>query len=162
MNPRSVDITLGSFTNAVGSAGGYSCGSIHVSDHQRLSSQAYCFSASMPAILTNYSIKILDLLADAENNQVKLLKETVDFFYNNLKIPSGFHLISSRKSPIVVISASNDLSVDYLYKSIISEGLGVNLIELAGRKFIQFFITTKQQNNISKITEKLQKVMLEE
>jgi serine palmitoyltransferase len=47
-----IEIITGSFSNALGSSGGFCAGSHNVVDHQRLSSQAYCFSAALPALLT--------------------------------------------------------------------------------------------------------------
>lgn len=153
-----IDIILGSFTNSVGSAGGFSGGNTHVSDHQRLSSQAYCFSASMPALLTKYSIDILSSLNE-DNQSVKALKRTIDEFYRNLTITSPFKIISSQKSPIVAISTISGTKIFSLYKMLLAKGLGVNLINLNDQKIIQFFLTSKLEGVIIKIKKILEDSM---
>lgn len=42
---------VGSLANALCGSGGFCAGSVEIVDHQRLSGSAYCFSASMPAML---------------------------------------------------------------------------------------------------------------
>ncbi|TPX59515.1 hypothetical protein PhCBS80983_g02383 [Powellomyces hirtus] len=46
-----VEIISASISNAIGSAGGFCCGSKEIVEHQRLGGQSYVFSASMPAML---------------------------------------------------------------------------------------------------------------
>jgi len=55
-NPKDVDIWIGSLAGGYGGAGGFAGSTREISEHQRLSSLAYCFSASMPACLTHLSL----------------------------------------------------------------------------------------------------------
>lgn len=48
---KDVDIIVGSLANSLGSSGGFCTGATEIVDHQRLSGLAYCFSASLPALL---------------------------------------------------------------------------------------------------------------
>ena len=48
VSPLDCDVLVGSMDAALGSIGGFCVGSARVVDHQRLSSSAYCFSASLP------------------------------------------------------------------------------------------------------------------
>ncbi|KAI5188664.1 serine palmitoyltransferase [Nematocida sp. AWRm77] len=50
-----VDLWVGSLASGYGSAGGFCGGAKEVSDQQRLSSLAYCFSASLPGFLAHYA-----------------------------------------------------------------------------------------------------------
>jgi serine palmitoyltransferase len=62
---------VGSLSNAICGSGGFCAGSVEIVDHQRLSGSAYCFSASMPAMLAvsaSEAFKIID-------QQPALLKE---------------------------------------------------------------------------------------
>ncbi|KAI8645245.1 pyridoxal phosphate-dependent transferase [Parasitella parasitica] len=57
-----VDMIVGSMANALCSSGGFCAGSEEIIDHQRLSGLAYCFSASIPAMLAvsaSEAIKII-------------------------------------------------------------------------------------------------------
>lgn len=51
LKPKQVDMIVGSMSNALCASGGFCAGNIQVVDHQRLSGSAYCFSASIPAML---------------------------------------------------------------------------------------------------------------
>ncbi|KAI8053302.1 pyridoxal phosphate-dependent transferase [Syncephalis plumigaleata] len=51
-----VDMLAGSMANSFCSAGGFCAGSIEIIDHQRLGATAYCYSASLPAIMTKAAI----------------------------------------------------------------------------------------------------------
>lgn len=66
-----MDIVVGSFGYSLGACGGFCAGSIPVVDHQRLSGQAYCFSASLPALL---AASALISLSELENNQELIIK----------------------------------------------------------------------------------------
>jgi serine palmitoyltransferase len=48
LEPNTVDLLVGSLEAAVGSIGGFCCGSRRLVEHQRLSASGYCFSASGP------------------------------------------------------------------------------------------------------------------
>ncbi|KAH9386201.1 serine palmitoyltransferase [Nematocida major] len=52
-DPKEVDLRIGSLSTGMGSAGGFCAGTREASDLQRLSSLAYCFSASLPAYLAH-------------------------------------------------------------------------------------------------------------
>ncbi|TPX35481.1 hypothetical protein SmJEL517_g02098 [Synchytrium microbalum] len=61
---KDVDIIAASMANALSAAGGFCCGSAEIVEHQRLSGQAYTFSASMPAMLAVTALEALHLLKD--------------------------------------------------------------------------------------------------
>ncbi|KAI7879054.1 PLP-dependent transferase [Lichtheimia hyalospora FSU 10163] len=51
IDAKDVDMIVGSMSNALCASGGFCAGNEQVVDHQRLSGLAYCFSASIPAML---------------------------------------------------------------------------------------------------------------
>lgn len=53
--PKEIDIWLGSLALGYESSGGFCGGTKHISDYQRLSSLAYCFSASLPGFLARFA-----------------------------------------------------------------------------------------------------------
>ncbi|KAI7902791.1 pyridoxal phosphate-dependent transferase [Cokeromyces recurvatus] len=69
-----VDIIVGSMANALCSSGGFCAGSVAIVDHQRLSGLAYCFSASIPAMLAVSSSEAIKLI----NEQPQLLAELAE------------------------------------------------------------------------------------
>jgi len=57
-----IDLIMGSMENAISSVGGFCVGSTYVVDHQRLSGQGYCFSASLPPMLAAAAITAIDTM----------------------------------------------------------------------------------------------------
>ena len=68
-------------------------------DHQRLSSQAYCFSASMPAILTSTAIQAIQQHL-AKGKSLDRLRKNIAIFNKAIsKNLSHFDLIGDANSP---------------------------------------------------------------
>lgn len=75
-NPSQVDLRIGSLSTGLGAAGGFCAGSREASDLQRLSSLAYCFSASLPAYLAHAALLNLHSVIEWEESQIRLLPQS--------------------------------------------------------------------------------------
>ncbi|XP_068609012.1 serine palmitoyltransferase 1 [Brachionichthys hirsutus] len=64
VNIDDIDLISANMENAVASVGGFCCGRSFVIDHQRLSGQGYCFSASLPPMLAAAAIEALDIMEE--------------------------------------------------------------------------------------------------
>lgn len=107
-----ISITIGSMANSFASSGGFCVGVNPMVHHQRISSNAYVFSASLPpysAKVTSQAIreilapKNLDPTTGKSKLMVQLHKKTVDV-YDRLeaaleKLP--MHIVSSPQSPMI-------------------------------------------------------------
>ena len=71
-----IDLIVGSMETSLGSIGGFCAGRSFVIDHQRLSGQGYCFSASLPPLL---AVAAIESLANLENDRtlISRLQENV-------------------------------------------------------------------------------------
>ena len=102
ISPQRIDIIAATMSNALGAAGGFVCGSFEVVEHQRLSGQAYVFSASMPAMLAVSSIAALEIMEKEGPKLSSALKENISVFRTNfLKNLVGGKLIGDEDSPIL-------------------------------------------------------------
>ena len=63
-----IDILTASMSNALGSNGGFCAGTKQIAEHQRLSGQAYTFSASLPAMLTVACMEALNMVENGLGN----------------------------------------------------------------------------------------------
>ncbi|KAM7535277.1 hypothetical protein Aperf_G00000089227 [Anoplocephala perfoliata] len=73
INMDHVDVLTGSLENAIGICGGFCAGSHFVVDHQRLSGQGYCFSASLPPMLAaGTQVAVETLVAENGVRQARL------------------------------------------------------------------------------------------
>lgn len=61
VDKKEVDLISASLENAVESIGGFCVGTHFICEHQRLSGLGYCFSASLPPLLTQAAISALDV-----------------------------------------------------------------------------------------------------
>lgn len=93
----------GSLEWAVSSIGGFCVGSSFVIEHQRLSGLGYCFSASLPPLLTSAAITALDLMESKSELFEKLNK-------NCLAMDAGL-----RKLEIFEVSGVAQSPVKHLY-----------------------------------------------
>ncbi|XP_052464562.1 serine palmitoyltransferase 1 isoform X2 [Carassius gibelio] len=64
VNIDDIDLISANMENALASIGGFCCGRSFVIDHQRLSGQGYCFSASLPPMLASAAIEALDIMEE--------------------------------------------------------------------------------------------------
>ncbi|KAI9485518.1 MAG: pyridoxal phosphate-dependent transferase [Benjaminiella poitrasii] len=82
-----VDIIVGSMANTLCSSGGFCAGSVEIVDHQRLSGLAYCFSASIPA-----------MLAVSASGAIKIIQEQPGLLAELAERAKTFRLTLSHKS----------------------------------------------------------------
>lgn len=107
-----ISITIGSMANSFASSGGFCVGVNPMVHHQRISSNAYVFSASLPpysAKVTSQAIREilapenLDPTTGKSKLMVQLHKKTVDV-YDRLKAALEklpMHIVSSPQSPMI-------------------------------------------------------------
>ncbi|XP_037971886.2 serine palmitoyltransferase 1 [Plutella xylostella] len=57
-----IDLIVGSLEHSFATIGGFCAGTHYIVEHQRLSGLGYCFSASLPPMLTQAAISALDVL----------------------------------------------------------------------------------------------------
>ncbi|KAF9898461.1 serine palmitoyltransferase component [Lobosporangium transversale] len=103
VSPKDVDMIVGSMANTLASAGGFCAGPKEVVDHQRLSGQAFVFSASIPAMLTVCASEAIRLLEAGQCEELlKSLRENTAAFLKVILTASQFiEVSSSPESPII-------------------------------------------------------------
>ena len=69
-----IDITVGSLATAIGTTGGFVLGDSVMARHQRIGSNAYCFSASLPPYAVRTASAVLKLM-DQDNSAVLKLQQ---------------------------------------------------------------------------------------
>ncbi|XP_036286078.1 serine palmitoyltransferase 1 isoform X3 [Pipistrellus kuhlii] len=93
-----IDLISANMENALASIGGFCCGRSFVIDHQRLSGQGYCFSASLPPLLAAAAIEALNIME--ENPGIfAVLKEKCKRIHKALQGISGLRVVGEALSP---------------------------------------------------------------
>ncbi|XP_059400315.1 serine palmitoyltransferase 1-like isoform X2 [Carassius carassius] len=72
VNIDDIDLISANMENALASIGGFCCGRSFVIDHQRLSGQGYCFSASLPPMLASAAIEALNIMEEDPGNNIDI------------------------------------------------------------------------------------------
>uniref|UniRef100_A0A0P4VRT4 Serine palmitoyltransferase 1 n=1 Tax=Rhodnius neglectus TaxID=72488 RepID=A0A0P4VRT4_9HEMI len=100
---KDVDLIMVSMEYSLGTVGGFCAGSAYIVEHQRLSGLGYCFSASLPPLLTVVATTNLKTI----NNNPKLIEELNKMsrdMHTSLKINSvimeHFYLKGDELAPI--------------------------------------------------------------
>lgn len=94
-----IDLISGTLEMSLGSVGGFCVGSSFVVDHQRLSGQGYCFSASLPPLLAVAAIESLNLM-DSNLQVFNELREKCCQIHDKLSTLRDFTISGIDISPV--------------------------------------------------------------
>lgn len=117
-----IDMIMGSLDWAIGSIGGFCVGTSFVIEHQRLSGLGYCFSASLPPLLTSAAITSLDIM-ESHPQMFKTLKNNCVAIDIGLKEIKCLECQSFSESPVkhVYLKEKRDCLLEQKLLSTISE-----------------------------------------
>ncbi|CAD5118502.1 DgyrCDS7197 [Dimorphilus gyrociliatus] len=104
-----VDLLCASLENSLGSIGGFACGRSYVVDHQRLSGQGYCFSASQPPFMAQAAIKALNII-ETDNQLISNLQKNCKYMHSTLKKIKKIKLVGEPFSAVQHLQISCELT----------------------------------------------------
>ncbi|RIA91604.1 serine palmitoyltransferase [Glomus cerebriforme] len=108
VNPKDVDMIVGSMCHALCSSGGFCSGSFEITEHQRISGPAYCYSASLPAMLTVSATESINILKQ-NPGLPSLIKFNTSLFKQLLANVKYLTLNSSKDSPVIHLRIDNEV-----------------------------------------------------
>ncbi|KAJ1864100.1 serine palmitoyltransferase component [Coemansia sp. RSA 2703] len=103
INPHEVDLLIGALCYSIGASGGFCCADKELVEHQRLSGLGYCFSASMPGILTVAASDAIQLLETNPDNYLVGMRENAILLRSLLKRIPGLQVEGHNDSPLIHI-----------------------------------------------------------
>lgn len=98
VNIDDIDLISANMENAVASIGGFCCGRSFVIDHQRLSGQGYCFSASLPPMLAAAAIEALNIIEE-DPDIFTVLREKCKLVHTALQGIPGLKVVGKSYAP---------------------------------------------------------------
>ncbi|KAM9519219.1 serine palmitoyltransferase 1 isoform 1-T1 [Salvelinus alpinus] len=118
VNIDDIDLISANMENAVASIGGFCCGRSFVIDHQRLSGQGYCFSASLPPMLAAAAIEALNIMEE-DPEIFTILREKCKHVHKALQESPGMKVVGEAYAPALHLqlersSGSRDTDVRML------------------------------------------------
>ncbi|XP_026762497.1 serine palmitoyltransferase 1 [Galleria mellonella] len=104
-----IDLIMGSLEHSFATIGGFCAGTHFIVEHQRLSGLGYCFSASLPPMLTQAAIAALDVLEEnpAIVNELDASSRKLNQALSNLK---HYRVRGDEVSPIKHVYLKGDLT----------------------------------------------------
>lgn len=137
ISSKDIEIIAGSLSNSLGAAGGFCAGDKNIIDHQVLSSQAYCYSASLPAFLAAGAIVSLKKLSQNGQEIAFNLSENIRTFRKEFTpYPSHMELLGSNGSPLLYLAFNENFDASFdeqkeILKMVINEMKEVHKVLLA-------------------------------
>jgi len=110
INRQNIDLISSTLEYSIGSIGGFAVGSSFVIDHQRLSSQSYCFSASLPPLLAAAAIEALNIMEEDDTLLFKTLMNKSTYLHKRLLNIKGYLVIADEISPLKHLCLTNSLN----------------------------------------------------
>jgi serine palmitoyltransferase len=105
IDPKEVDVLMGTFTKSFGSVGGYVAGPAELVRHVRSSSYAQYYDSSLPPACAEQALRALLVMqgedgTDLGKQKIAQLKQNSNFFRRRLK-EEGFTLLGDYDSPVI-------------------------------------------------------------
>ncbi|KFP54415.1 Serine palmitoyltransferase 1, partial [Cathartes aura] len=98
INIDDIDLISANMENSLASIGGFCCGRSFIIDHQRLSGQGYCFSASLPPLLAAAAIEALNIM-EANPDIFQTLRAKCERIHKALQGICGLKVVGESFSP---------------------------------------------------------------
>jgi serine palmitoyltransferase len=111
-----IDLISGSMEMSLGSVGGFCVGSSFVVQHQVLSGQGYCFSASLPPLLASSAIEALNIIESKNTELFAGLEQKCKLVHQKLKALNNYTVSGIEISPIKHLRLSFDNTLERLEK----------------------------------------------
>jgi serine palmitoyltransferase len=107
---QKIDLISSTLEYAVGSIGGFAVGSSFVVDHQRLSAQGYCFSASLPPLLAAAAIEALNIMEEDHTLLFQTIMAKSKRLHKKLLAIKGYLINGDEISPLKHLRLTNSLN----------------------------------------------------
>ncbi len=148
INPREVDIWMGTLSKSFGSCGGYIAGSNSLIEYLKYTAPGFVFSVGLSPSNAAAALASLNVLRN-EPQRVSRLHEASRLFLSEVK-KRGLNTGSSADTPVVPVITGNSLHALQLSRRLFEQGINVQPIlypaveESAAR--LRFFINSTHTN----------------
>jgi 8-amino-7-oxononanoate synthase len=165
LDPRHVDIWMGTLSKSLGSCGGYIAGAQALVEYLKYTAPGFLFSAAITPSNTAAALASLRLLK-SEPQRVTRLRQRSELFLN-LARQSGLDTGMSHASPVIPVIIGNSIDCLRLSEALFDRGINVQPImypaveEKAAR--LRFFITSEHseeqiRDTVAAVAEELEKI----
>ncbi|XP_052275976.1 serine palmitoyltransferase 2-like [Dreissena polymorpha] len=132
LDPKEIDIMMGTFTKSFGSAGGYIGGSKRLINHLRVNSHVSVYAPTMPPPIAQQVITSMTIIMgkDGTNEgkkRIQQLKWNCRYFRRNLH-ERGYIIYGNKDSPVVPLLLFMPTKLAAFSRECVRRGLGVVVV----------------------------------
>jgi len=132
LNPRDVDVTMGTFTKSFGSIGGYIAGSRLLVEYLRCRSHSCTYAASMSPLVAQQIITSMSIISGKQGDgdgvrRIQRLASNSRYFRARLH-QMGFIVYGNRDSPVVPIMLFMPAKIGAFGREMLARGIGVVVV----------------------------------
>lgn len=129
INPKDVDVLMGTFTKSFGASGGYIAGTKDIINHLRANSHSNCYASSMSPVAAQQTLTSLRIIM-GKNNQtegkkrIQQLAWNCHYFRKSL-VNMGFIVYGNDDSPVVPIMLYMPAKICAFNREMLKRGIAV-------------------------------------
>ncbi|KAI9270164.1 pyridoxal phosphate-dependent transferase, partial [Helicostylum pulchrum] len=132
INPKHVDIMMGTFTKSFGAAGGYIAGDKNVIDHLRVKNHAFSYAETMsPPIIQQVSASMGIIMGeDGTDDGVRRIHDLAEnsrYFANALR-KLGFIVYGDEGSPVIPLLLFNPAKISAFSREMLKRGIAIVVV----------------------------------
>lgn len=132
VNPKDVDILMGTFTKSFGAAGGYIAGSKELIESFKSEGQGYVYAEPMSPVVCQQVLTSMRIIAgldgtDEGQNRLNQIRENSIYFMRKLK-KLGFIVYGDEGSPVVPMLIFNPAKIAAFSREALERGLAVVVV----------------------------------
>jgi len=132
VNPRDIDILMGTFTKAFGSVGGYISGNPDLIEYLKFRSFGTIYSTSMSPACAQQALSALRVIMGKDGTtdglrRLKALHENSNYFRRRL-LEEGFHVFGDKDSPVVLLMLYNPAMMISLSRRLLQHGIAIVIV----------------------------------
>ena len=125
VDPKEVDILMGTFTKSFGSMGGYISGSKEIIQYLRTAAFSSVYSGSMtPGCVEQVRAALREIQSEKGEERIRKLRENSNYFREKL-VEKGFKVIGDFNSPVVPMMIFHPLKMTEFSRESLKRGMAV-------------------------------------
>jgi len=132
VNPKDVDVLMGTFTKSFGGMGGYIAANKELCDYIRVNSSGYVYSTAMSPVVCRQIIESLNIIegkdgSDLGRQKLDAIRNNANYFRSELK-KMGCGVLGDHDSPIIPVLLYHPTKIASFSRECLSRGLGVVVV----------------------------------
>ncbi|KAI7902172.1 pyridoxal phosphate-dependent transferase [Cokeromyces recurvatus] len=132
INPKHIDLMMGTFTKSFGSAGGYIAGDKTLIDYLRVKNYAFSYAESMSPPVIQQIISSMQVIrgedgTDDGRKRIQTLAENARYFSNALR-KMGFIVYGDEGSPVIPLLLFNPAKISAFSREMLKRGIAIVVV----------------------------------